>query len=188
MSILSTFVHLWPFQAVVASTPDAPDDLSESETIEDIDLLRQVRAHLSDEMKAVDTRAGVVIALAAGLAVASLVDVQEGWRLGGIVAALVAAFLGLVALLARTGDSREPALQAVLGRIADRSSSSVIDIETAWVIGIDKALVVRKRYLLVAYTALLTAGVAIVLGMEMQVLYGIYVGEAGTITPVPPIR
>jgi len=189
MSIFSILTGLFPSRSA-SITPSQPLPSPPSQTLinENIDLLRQVRIHLSDEMKAVDTRAGIVIALAAGLSVASFVDVQQGWRFAGVIAALAAALLGLVALLARTGERREPALEEILDRVANKTSKSVIEIETAWVVAIDKALVARKWYLLFSYTAVLISGVAIVLGMEIQALYGFYVGDPGTLTVEPPVQ
>lgn len=154
--------YFWPTD--VYSSRAEGDTQTDSETL---DLVRGLKAQLSDEMKAVDTRSGVVVALAAALAVASYAGAEPVWRSVAIFFAFATAIAGVVALLVNTLDGAEPGSRKVLDRAHGLNSQSTLVIETQWVEQVGVNLTIRKRWLLAAYTFLVAMVVSLAISYLM---------------------
>jgi hypothetical protein len=137
---------------------------------EKISLLMELRHQLADEMKAVDTRAGIVIALAGALAVATFSGAEVGWKIAAVSFAAVAIAAGVVALLVNTIEGLEPGDALVDNVVSGSSTKKPVEVHEAWVLQWRKALVLRKRWLLAAYTALVVMGASIALAYILKVL------------------
>ncbi len=137
-----------------------------------LDLLQSLRGQLTDEAKALDTRAGIVISLAVALSVASYVGAVP--VLSGLCTAMavVSAFLGVVALLTNTLENGEPGMSLVLqygsrelvkeainGKTASlEKETDRLEVERRWVRLLEDALISRKRWMLASYVALVASG------------------------------
>jgi VIT1/CCC1 family predicted Fe2+/Mn2+ transporter len=141
------------FSAYSGPVSNAPEG-SNAQIIQDnLDLVIGARTQLVDEMKAVDTRAGIVIALCSALAVATFAGAEPTWRGIALVFAFTGIAAGVVALLVGTLDGGEPGLKLIRNRVSSSTPSGTrLAVELSWMNEMAQALLTRKRWLLAAYS------------------------------------
>jgi hypothetical protein len=147
-----------------------------------LDLLQSLRSQLTDEAKALDTRAGIVISLAIALSVASYVGAVPFWSGLCTAISVMSAFLGVVALLTNTLENGEPGMSLVLqygsqelvkeaikGQPASvEKETDRLEVERRWVRLLEDALITRKRWMLASYIALVASGTTLAITHILQ--------------------
>lgn len=137
---------------------------------EKLQLIRAAAAEVARSQGALDIKGGVVVTLATALAFATAVrgggaqvetQPEPVWAFIYAVFAGLAIATGVVSLLIRSIGVDEPGMRIIQCHVDRPGAKDLLQLELLWLRKADRALSVRKYWMLAAYAFLLAAGMSV---------------------------